>query len=331
MNISELLNNLIKEIPEYRLTEKDRKMIEIERIDVYILNKLKSTKYVGSKMPKVLFDTVEKVVREAVKENQPIHVTVPFGGYKKAQYDSAPHIDWAEVFNVIQLRAYLTPIVQAYKPGIILDYFSDEIFVSRMNNISQEDLEIYNKEFIELVKVMNNYTKNNMIIKFSKIRDQITSEELHKRFDKAIVNLREGWEKLSKEERDYRINKSGRNYDGDLSNLSKEEKYDVLLNSTFVHDSFIFGDWREGVPWAFGDDMVPVGFRYTGDWGIHLKSSRSSTVQFWVGKGMLKKKDDKYIPTILTYNQYINANKEEVKVNTVLSKVSSRLCLIESV
>jgi len=73
MNISKELNNLITEVPKYSPTTEDLKKIEIEGESVFIISKLKSTKYLGSKIPEVLFDKVEKIVNVAVNEKKPIH------------------------------------------------------------------------------------------------------------------------------------------------------------------------------------------------------------------------------------------------------------------
>jgi len=240
-------------------------------------------------------------------------------------------MDWAEVFNIVQIRNYLAPIAAVYAPGVLIDYFSDEIFVSRMNNIPQEDLDLYTEEFRALIYAMNLYTMDNMKIKLSKIGDQISSKELHSRFDKEMIKVKKDWSSLPEAEKYFRLQKSERNYKGDLSKLSKEEKYTILFNSTVVHDTFIFGDWEEGIPWAFDVDMIPIGFRYTGEWGVHLKSSRTSTVQFWVGHGCLKKIADKLVPTILTYNQYMDTDKKSIDVKTVVSNISPALEMIEVV
>lgn len=64
------------------------------------------------------------------------------------------------------------------------------------------------------------------------------------------------------------------------------------------------------------DNKIPVAF-YHSNWGIHLKSSPSSTVQFWVGKGVLYKKLDSYLMSILTSLQF-----EKIKNQSSEEKVS---------
>lgn len=305
MDINKYLKDLVTTISEYKLSDEEKKTITFEGIQKYIFNKLNSSKYKASSMSEALEQKVKDKIQKSVKQKKPIHITVPFGGYKKWQLPTYPYPDWSEVFYLALLRDYLSPIVAGYDNGVLLEFFSDEIFVSRMNNISQKDLDEYNEQFSEIVKWFSNYLPSNFEIKSSKIRDFISQEEILKRFEKDINKFREEWSGLPEKERNFRLKKSERNYKGDLSKLSKPEKDKILLESTLVHDAFIFGDWDKDTPWAFGELMIALGNRYTGSWGIHVKSTRSSTNQFWVGVGVLKGKNGDFIPSSLTYNQYI--------------------------
>lgn len=299
------LKNLIQDKNEYLLTIEDKKIIKIEGVKNYIFRKLNSSKFRASSMPDELKTKVMDKITFCVENKLPIHITVPFGGFKKWQLPSYPEVDWAEVFNIILLRQYLSPIAAGYEHGVLLNYFSDEIFISKMNNIPQTDLDIYNNQFRDLLDYFSEFLPSNFKVKFSKIRDYISQEEIFNRFDKTVVELKGKWNSLPQETRELRLNKSERNYKADLSKLTEKEKYNLLFESTLIHDAFIFGDWDSDTPWAFDKDMIAVGFRYTNAWGIHLKSSRSSTVQFWVGTGVLIKREEVFIPSILTYEQYL--------------------------
>jgi len=305
MNTNKYLTNLLTDIPDYKISDEEKKSIAFEGIEKYIFNKLNSSNYKATSMPEVLEKRVKEKILKSVEQKKPIHITVPFGGYKKWQLPTYPYPDWSEVFYMILLRDYLSPISGIYEHGVLLEFFSDEIFVSRMNNIPQRDLDEYNDQFSKIVEWFSNYLPKNFEIKSSKIREFISQEEILKRFDKDIEKLKKKWASLPKKEREFRLNKSERNYKGDLSKLPKEEKNRILLESTLVHDAFIFGDWDKDTPWAFDELMIAIGNRYTGSWGIHIKSTKSSTNQFWVGIGVLKEKNGDFIPSSLTYNQYI--------------------------
>ena len=146
------------------------------------------------------------------------------------------------------------------------------------------------------------FCPSNVMLRYTKIRDEISQTEVLKRFDKAIIELKDKWANMPTEELNMQLAKSNRNYKSDLGVTPSKE---ILLNSALVHDAFIYSEWDFDTKWAFREDMLPIGFCYTGKWGLHLKSSPSSTVQFWVGYGILEKTQSAYIPKILTYKQFL--------------------------
>ena len=309
-NTQKYLEEYVKTIPQYVLSDSEKKTIQFQGIENYIYNKLSSSKFKGSALPEKLQLAVKEKIGKSAKQGKPIHMTIPFGGYKKWQLPTYPNADWSEVFNIVLLREYLAPIAAEYKHGLILQYVSDEVFVARMNNYPQKDIDSYNDQLKSIIDWFQDYLPKNFQLKYSKIRDNISQKEILKRFDKDIVKLKKKWTKLPQKERDFRLNKSERNYKGDLSKLPKKEKDQILLDSTMVHDAFIFGDWDDDVSWAFDEMMIAIGFRYTGSWGIHLKSTRSSTNQFWIGMGALKDTKKGFVPTSLTYEQYLKVKSK---------------------
>lgn len=324
MNSEEFIHKKVFSFSQHKLTKEEEKMIQLNGVEKYIYSKIASTKYRSKKVPKKLAGFIRSIIKLAIEKGEQITISVPFGGYKKWQYPSAPNVDWAEVFNIRYLIEYLSPISAVYKPGVVLHYFSDEIFISRMNDISQTDIDTYNNEFANLCNHFNELTPKKLQVKFSKIRDFISQKELMKRLDKAIEKLELEWHTLAEEVKKARLAKSERNFKCDLSKQTQKEKYEILKQSTLVHDAFIFGDWDEGVHWAFESNMIPIGFRYTGEWGIQLRSSRGSAVQFWVGYGVLEKRDGKFIPRIYSYKKFKQVEKQLCNV-----KVSSNHPLIK--
>ncbi|MCA9382746.1 hypothetical protein KC909_00105, partial [Candidatus Dojkabacteria bacterium] len=177
------------------------------------------------------------------------------------------------------------------------------------------DLDNYNKQCEQLVQYFNSLSDTNIMFEFSKIRDEITIEQVNSRLDKIIEELRAKWDNQEEDEIEHKLAKAERNYNIDWSNVSQAEKKERLVESALVHDAFIMGDWEEGVTWAFAKDMVTVGFRYTGTWGIHLKSSRASSVQFWVGSGVLIEREGEYLPSILSYEKLKEAELQQEEIN----------------
>ena len=300
-SVEKYLENLVKTVPLCTLPNNTK----TNQTEQTIFRYLTSTKFRTISLSSELEKKVKAKIHLCVSKNKPLHLTVPFGGYKLWKFPTYPNPDWSEVFNLIQLRKYLTPIANFYNPGIILEYWSDEITVSKMNNYPQKELDSYNTDFAEIIKWFSDYLPDNFQIKFSKIRDQISYQKFWTLADKYIEKNRSKWHQVPEKERKFRLKKSERNYKGDLAKLSEREKNEILLYGALCHDAFIFGDWKKDTPWAFDKHMIALGFRYTKSWGIPVMSSRSSYCQFWIGMGALIKKNKEFLPTILTYQQYL--------------------------
>ncbi len=309
MDSSSFLKQLIETVPDYEVSPDEKKRIQFEGIEKFLYAKLTSSKFKAAALPQEFQQKVKEKISYCVNNSLPIHITIPFGGYKKWQLPTAPLPDWAEVFNFVLVRDYLAPIAKIYKHGVVLEYFSDEIFIAPMNNYPQKDLDQYNEQFEELISYLKDFLPPKFVAKCSKIRDFISQEEILKRFEQAYRKLQGDYESLSPKEKQVKMAKTERNYQGDLRDLSENERQRILFGSYLIHEAFTKYDWDLDIPWAFDKDMIALGFCYTGSWGIHLRSSTSSTVQFWIGTGTLLKRADRFIPTILTYEQYQKSQK----------------------
>ena len=316
MDISDYLIKLIKTIPNAFEAKEEHEASKNDSIEDIIYNKLISRKFRTKVIPPELEQKVKMKIRLSVKEQKPLHFTVPFGGYKLWKFPTYPGPDFAELFNLIQMRLYLSRIAHYYKPGVILEYWSDEIMVSKMNNYPQVDLDVYNNTFEAMINWFNNFLPNNFQILFNKISNVISYDEYQRETDRYVKSYKASWDEVPEEQRRIRLEKAERNYKGDLSILSKLEKDDLLLDSALRHDAFIFGDWDKDNPWAFEEHMIPIGFQYTNTWGIPVKSSASSMTQFWVGMGVIKQRDSSFFLSILTYKQYL-----DIKNNLIFKEV----------
>ncbi|MDQ6985942.1 MAG: hypothetical protein Q9M91_00900 [Candidatus Dojkabacteria bacterium] len=306
MNKEKIVEKLIEllDFTEATLTEVDEDLLKNTGLESFIYVKLTTQKFRNAALSKKMKRYIRSVIKDSIEQNRAIHITVPFGGYKHYKNKYYPNIGWAEVFNLIHLLDYVKVISKAYKPGIILEYFYDEIFVERLNKIPQKDLDTYNKNFADLCAHYNELTPSHIDIRYSKISDKVGPEVLHTRFDKAIEKLEKEWDDLGEDAKNIRLGKARRNYAFSIEHLSGSQQNEILKEPALIHDAFIFGDWEEGVHWAFENYMIPIGFRYTGEWGIGIYSSKGgSSVQFWVGHGVLQIVEDKVKPHIYTHKQ----------------------------
>lgn len=89
----------------------------------------------------------KNAIHTAVKNGQPVTVSFLFGGNKLWRFDEAPEIDWAELFAVIYFLRWMKTIASVYPPGARLDFYSEDIAVETLNNVSRSEAEQYSKTF----------------------------------------------------------------------------------------------------------------------------------------------------------------------------------------
>ena len=90
MDIQNFVENYIKKVPQYEVSTEDKKKIQFQGIESLIYEKLSSAKFRSAKIPPELQQKVQEKIHLCVTNNLPIHITVPFGGYKKWQFKTAP-------------------------------------------------------------------------------------------------------------------------------------------------------------------------------------------------------------------------------------------------
>jgi hypothetical protein len=306
------LKSIIETIPVYTLTNDDRKCIQFEGVEEYIYKKLTSSKYRSSAIAESLEITIRSEIEYCIKNSLPIHIVLPFGAYKRPHLPTSPSVDFAELFNMILMREYLAPIIAGYKKGAIMDYYSVAIFTGRINHISQESLDTYDKDFQKLIKEFSKYCPSNLEFRYSHLSDVISQENAWKSVDIKRLEVDKLWDTYTQEQKDIlikrakvscNINESDPNYEKDL------------MESILDHEAFSTRCWDNNgkIVWRNAPDMVTVGQSYTGSWALHLKSSATSRVNYWVGIGALMKQGESYVPTILSYDQFLE-NKEIINI-----------------
>lgn len=326
MTTSNFLTKLITNKNDYPLSDEDKKTIQREGIKKFIYNTLNSSKYRAQATSEDYLKKIVDKIDLCVNCQVPIHLTLPFGATKNPYLPTAPGIDWAEVFNIAYLHEYLNPIAKAYKYGIVLEYISVGVFEERVNRISQRDINLYDKQFMGLIKFYQKFLPKNFKLIYSRVTDKVPAREAVRRIDLKIIELRRNWNGQPQEVRDRKLFRAQRNciYNPHTKNIQT-----VLLNSALGHDAFCSECWTtENAPWD-EKDMITLGHNYTTGWAIHVRSTRGSSVNFWSGMGALIKRDGEYIPTVLSpkqFEEYKSKIKHE-KVN-LFAKTSLGLSML---
>lgn len=234
---------------------------------------------------------------------------MPFGATKNPYLPTAPGIDWGEVFNIAYIREYLSPLAQAYKYGVILEYISVAVFEEKTNRIPQRDSDKYDKEFSSLITFYKKYLPNNFKLVYSRVEDDLSRKEIEKQMNIKIKVLAKNWNDQPEEVRERKLFRARRNCLFDPKDKNVDQ---ILLQSALGHDAFCSEAWTTKVgPWD-KKTMITLGHNYTSGWAIHVRSARGSSVNFWSGIGILEQRKSEFIPTVLSPNQY-NEVKDRIK------------------
>lgn len=312
--LNKFLDNYIKNKEEHKLTSDEEKVLKFEGVEKFIFNKLNSTKYRAGSTTKDYLAKIKDKVHLSISHNLPIHLSLPFGATKNPYLHTAPGIDWAEALNIPYLRGYLAPIAKAYKYGVTLEYISVAVFEEHVNRISQKDVDFYDNEFTNLIKFYQDYLPKNFQLKYSRVGDFISQNEINKQIDIKKEELRKNWAKQPKEVIERKLFRAKRNCVWSSNDKNVES---IILEAALGHDAFCSECWTTDVaPWD-KKDMITLGHNYTSGWAIHVRSTTGSSVNYWSGTGVVEQRGEIFIPTVLSPNQYkeVENNIKEVKTD----------------
>ncbi len=317
------LESLIKEFKPYIFTEKDKELISKSKTE-FAVNKLTRKKFRKHKVAEKTKEDIRDKVEKSFYENIPIHLTVPFGGYKHFWNSSYPEPDWAEIFTFNHLYNFISPLLKIYKPGVIIEFVSEDIILTKMNNYSPKALDSYSRIFSLLIEKFNNWSPENFQLKFFRISDRCDKDKMVEKIEKLLNERKEEFLKLSKGDKQKELKRSHRSvmYNGykDLTKLNNQEKLNREIDSRIIELAYyeteaepqFLGDylWKDNhicVCFSFGLSHDNI------DNFLTLGSCKSSIVDYWIGRGILEVHGNKIIPRIVSKTQYEKI-KDDLKI-----------------
>lgn len=285
--------------------------------------------------PQVRID-VETKLNNIIEKKLPLNFVPSFGGYKHWWTPTYPTIDWAEIFNMKFMLEYLVPICANYKSNkSSIEYESEEIILSELNNVPQSGLDEYTKTFRQALEYFNNKQKY-IEMKLSLAREQyknynFNKQKLLERIKEMIPEYTKRFNNYSSQDQEKRIQKARTNFklDGvvDYSNLSEVEKEELYKKSRIFNEAFLDADYEvRGNDFFEKENNIPLLFSFGlgpgGEAWLHIGSSKSSMTDFWAGTGILEiRENGQIIERILSRNQFENIKNKLIKIN-VKSPVS---------
>ncbi len=289
-----------------------------------ILNRLFSRKW----SRKAQYDDAKKYTEEKVdnilNNNLEFLFCFCFGGYKHFWTPTYPEPDWAEIFTIKYLMEYVLPIAEALGKNTKIEFESEEVALTYMNNTPQEGMDKYNKAFKELITYINSKVKYPIDLSVVLARDFYDRDELLKKMYDYLPEVKERFDALPNEEKEIRLKRAETNimWNGkeNLTNLSEEEKKKFIYESRTLNESFLDIDYElRGKEYFEKDNLIPLlgsfGLGAGGELWLHLASNSSSMVDFWAGMGILEVREDKIIEKTISKKQYDQIKDKLVKVN----------------
>ncbi len=277
-------------------SEEDRNQI------VNYLSRLTSAKFSGSKQSELSISIALEKLVYSFENKTPIIFVFGFGGYKNYNSLSFPEVDFAELFHMKYMTEFLWPIITTYKYGVKFEYEDEEISI-QFNNVPQETTDRYTRTFKMLLEYFKKkiFEQNKIQLNYELIiaRDMYKEEDLYNKMDFYRASMTEVFEKLSDEEKSIWLKRARTNFlikgIKDFSNLNEEELDAKVKEARITNECFLMADYdlrlefweRPNIICLFGTwGKMPCASPT--DSGFHLKSTRSSNTDFWIGTGVFK-------------------------------------------
>lgn len=313
-DIADYLRNLMSSFPKYILTDTDKKVISDEDKADWIVRVLLRKGFRKAEVAESTRQDIRKKVLMSVKEARPLHFVILFGGYKHFWNSSYPEVDWAELFNLNFMSELFAPILEMHKTGVILDYGSEDIIITMMDNYPKTALDRYAESFSELLKLYLKHCPSNFKINYVRTGKMYDSEKLKAKVKERLPQKLKDFESLTKEEQEKHLHRSYHSVlwkgEEDWTTLSEKDRKNRIVESKVIEDTFyeveagFLGDYFTGdnrVPlvlsWGLSDENI--------DHWLTLGSTHASTVDFWIGRGILEDRGDgHFVQRVLSQKQY---------------------------
>ncbi len=247
-----------------------------------------------------------------------------FGGYKHFWTPTYPEPDWAEIFTIKYLIEYVLPIVESQDKRTKIEFESEEVALTYMNNTPQEGMDKYNKAFKSLIDYINGKVNYPIDLSVVLARDFYDKDELLKKMYDYLPEVKARFDALPEEEKEIRLKRAETNimWNGkeDLTNISEEEKNKFIYESRTLNESFLDIDYElRGKEYFEKDNLIPLlgsfGLGAGGEAWLHLASNSSSMVDFWAGMGILEVRENKIIQKTISKKQFDQIKDQLIKVN----------------
>lgn len=263
----------------------------------------KSQSYLAKGADEGSIDLTLKRIIYAVSHKEPLIFLFCFGGYKNHNCPTYPEVDWAEFFQLKFFIEYLLPIIKNYQYGHLIQYESEDVIIES-NNVPRSSLDAYSNSFAGLLNYIKQLVKEqfdfDLNIELIRCRDQYDIHELYRKMEEQRDGIIQVFSQLSEKERLAWLKRAETNimWEGgveDYSKVSPGQREKIIFEARIANECFLAADYILRDKIVFDrDNCIP----FVGTWGytpsaspidfwFHLKSTQSSSVDFWIGTGLM--------------------------------------------
>lgn len=274
-----------------------------EKMATFISKAILSKKFRKWSVDVDFLASLDRAVHINIQKSEPIKCALILGGYKLWSLEEAPEVDWAELFALIYYTEWLKPVLDNYPPGVWFDFSSDDVIVGRLDNIPKADTEAYKASFEKLIGFIQRYLPENMRFTFTPVGSRYTPEEFEADLRDKMDTMKKslgGMPEVSESEKKT-IDLNARPREGE------EKTYAWYQNNKLTHDAYMAVSKRRSY---FRAEDKLVAFTKHLPNGIAIGTTKTSIAKFWAGVGVLKKKEDGFIESILSPEQLNKAHSQ---------------------
>lgn len=324
--ITSFLKDYLESIKLYNLSDQEKRQLSFG-LHTFISQKLFRKKFRKQKMHPDMIANITHKVEVSVNQNIPLRFVIPFGGYKHFWNPSHPEPDWAELFTLHTLAAWLSPILAVYEPGAIIEFISEDMIVPMMNNYPEETQDQYTKIFSELLKLYGKMIPKNLYFEFCRVGDKFDKKRMIEEVEKQLPASWKKWNTFTKEQKELELHRSRRsvmwNGNEDLTKLTDQDKEHRIIESRLIELAYYTVEARSDFlgNYFLSENHIPICFSFglspdNIDHWIVLGSTLNSIVDFWIGRGVIEDHGSTYVPRIVSHHQYDDI-KPKLRVENV--------------
>jgi len=299
---------LLKELQGLAL---DRDVSEFQNLEDEICRLLLSKKFRKYSASSELIEHIRKSVANRVANGKPIHVTFWQGGFKLWRLEEAPEVDWSELFALMYYVTWLKPVLGIYKPGVVIEFYLDDIIMERLCNYTREEILAYHRSLQAVIDFLCKYIPLNL--KFvittasSRFHDEAT---FWKELDSAIAIFKPASDMVLSPDQIATVELNYRRVKGErLGKLWREENrrihdaYGEAVDIKLVNEAGLDGK------------ILAVPYHKDFDIGLNLGSTKNSIVKYWIGVGALEPRGETFMATVLSPSQLCRAKYDVININ----------------